>query len=88
MAILKLFINFVESYSLELYGNKSENAEPKNVDDAKNFKTILYWNEAYGSTKYGFCCGQDPFIEYQCPYTNCYVTDNRSHIRTRYELPF
>ena len=46
----------------------------------EKLKTILYWNEAYGSTQYGFCCGQDPFLEFQCPYTNCYATDNRSHL--------
>ena len=39
-------------------------------------KYILFWNEAYGSTKYGFCCGTQPFSV--CPIKNCYVTDNRS----------
>ena len=41
-------------------------------------KYILYWNEAYGSTDYGFCCGRDPYEKYNCPVKNCYATDNRS----------
>ena len=37
----------------------------------------MFWNEAYGSTKYGFCCGKKPFLA--CPdIKDCYVTDNRS----------
>lgn len=50
------------------------------IKSDQTLKTILYWNEAYGSTQYGFCCGQDPYREFQCPYTNCYVTDNRTHL--------
>ncbi len=41
-------------------------------------KYILYFNEAYGSTKYGFCCGQEPFQKLACPVNNCYVTDNHT----------
>jgi hypothetical protein len=33
-----------------------------------NLKYILYWNEAYGTSDYGFCCGQDPFIKVQQTY--------------------
>jgi hypothetical protein len=32
-------------------------------DDSSRPRFILYWNEAYGSTKYGFCCGKQPFVE-------------------------
>ena len=42
----------------------------------KNLKYILFWNEAYGSTKYGFCCGTTPFLD--CPVKDCFVTDDRS----------
>ena len=28
-------------------------------------KSILYWNEAYGSTEYGFCCGQEPYERFK-----------------------
>ena len=42
-------------------------------------KYILFWNEAYGSTKYGFCCGEEPFAE--CPEKNCYVTDDRTLLK-------
>ena len=38
-------------------------------------KYILFWNEAYGSTKYGFCCGRKPFET--CRVKDCYVTDYR-----------
>ena len=54
--------------------------EPSSIQTDQTLKTILYWNEAYGSTQYGFCCGQEPYWKYQCPYTNCYVTDNRTHL--------
>ena len=39
-------------------------------------KYILFWNAAYGSTRYGFCCGESPFKN--CPVKNCYVTDDRN----------
>jgi len=32
--------------------------------DKRRPRFILYWNEAYGSTKYGFCCNRQPFIEH------------------------
>ena len=41
-------------------------------------KYILFWNEAYGSTRYGFCCGEKPFLN--CPVKNCYVTDDREFL--------
>ena len=62
---------------------------PKNKESAtgsskeiktEKLKTILYWNEAYGSTEYGFCCGQNPYFEFECPVKNCYVTNNRSFL--------
>ena len=34
------------------------------IDTTNNetkMKYILYWNEAYGSKEYGFCCGQGMF---------------------------
>ena len=37
---------------------------------------ILFWNKAYGGTKYGFCCGKAPFLE--CQVKDCYITDDRS----------
>ena len=50
--------------------------EKHDVKKSRKQKYILFWNEAYGSTKYGFCCGSQPFSV--CPIKNCYVTDNRS----------
>ena len=47
-------------------------------EKTEKLKTILYWNEAYGSTEYGFCCGQNPYFDFECPVKNCYV-------RHRYE---
>lgn len=53
-------------------------ASLKENNDQGPLKYILYWNEAYGSTEYGFCCGQEPLHKIQCPNTNCYFTNNRS----------
>ena len=49
-------------------------------EKTEKLKTILYWNEAYGSTEYGFCCGQNPYFDFECPVKNCYVTNNRSFL--------
>ena len=46
--------------------------------DSRKPKHILYWNEAYGSTKYGFCCGRDPFVSFGCPVSDCSATDVRN----------
>ena len=43
-----------------------------------NLKYILFWNEAYGTKKYGFCCGEKPFSV--CPVKDCYVTDDRKYL--------
>ena len=52
-------------------------ASLENKNKVPGTKYILFWNEAYGSTKYGFCCGKEPFSI--CPdIKDCYVTDNRS----------
>ena len=51
-------------------GNKEDEVE-------EDPKYILYWNEAYGSRDYGFCCGRDPYEKYNCPVKNCYATNNR-----------
>ena len=48
------------------------------LDSSSSPKYILYWNDAYGSTQYGFCCGQTPFTQQKCPVSNCHSTDNRS----------
>ena len=39
---------------------------------------VLYWNEAYGSREFGFCCGREPLERYQCPQQDCVFTTNRS----------
>ncbi|XP_057371281.1 alpha-(1,3)-fucosyltransferase C-like [Daphnia carinata] len=41
-------------------------------------KSILFWNEAYGSKDYGIGFGQQGFRQLNCPITECYTTDNRS----------
>ena len=48
------------------------------VKEAAKTKHILYWNSAYGSRQYGFCCGRDPFLSHGCPINDCTATDNRS----------
>ena len=49
-------------------------------DDTSKLKHILYWNEAYGSTEYGFCCGQEPYLRFKCASKNCYVTNDRKYL--------
>ena len=39
---------------------------------------MLYWNDAYGSREFGFCCGREPLERYQCPHQDCVFTTNRS----------
>ena len=52
----------------------------KNVEGSSETKYILYWNEAYGTTTYNFCCGKEPFSS--CPgIKDCYVTNNRSLLK-------
>ena len=59
----------------QMHSVKQELSETSNSDT----KYILYWNSAYESTKYGFCCGQKPFLEYNCPVSNCFATDDRNY---------
>ena len=49
-------------------------------------KTILFWNEAYGSKNYGVCCGNEPFQE--CKVKNCYFTDDKNYLDSvdKYDL--
>uniref|UniRef100_A0A0K2TTZ5 Fucosyltransferase n=1 Tax=Lepeophtheirus salmonis TaxID=72036 RepID=A0A0K2TTZ5_LEPSM len=48
-------------------------------NEEETIKYILYWNSAYGSLDYGFCCGKEPYIKFNCrPKRNCFVTNNRS----------
>ena len=54
--------------------------------DRQRLKYLLYWNEAYGSTEYGFCCGQQPFLEKDCPTKNCFATNNRWLFWTNYYI--
>lgn len=64
----------------EKYGGKKAPSPPAAGagDSRAKTKYILYWNSAYGSRQYGFCCGRDPFEESSCPVSDCYATDNRS----------
>ena len=54
--------------------------------DGPNTKYILFWNEAYGSTKYGVCCGRKPFAK--CKVKDCHMTDKRDLLKdvTKYNL--
>ena len=61
---------------LELYGD----SESIKAGQNKPEKFILYWNEAYGSTEYGFCCGQEPYERFHCKSRNCYVTNDRKYL--------
>ena len=65
----------------EKYGKPKFKVAESPINQQK-LKTILYWNEAYGSTEYGFCCGQKPYYEFECPIQNCFVTNNRTHLKS------
>ena len=41
-------------------------------------KTILYWNDFYGSRNFGFCCGRSPYVKHDCSCTNCFTSKDRS----------
>ena len=50
----------------DLYGDpSSKSIELKGKNEKRETKSILYWNEAYGSTEYGFCCGQEPYERFK-----------------------
>ena len=70
--ILEKFNFTWKHFFLDEYGPPKEKSE--------KLKHILYWNEAYGSTEYGFCCGQEPYFKFQCKYTNCFVTNDRNYL--------
>ncbi|XP_076058653.1 alpha-(1,3)-fucosyltransferase C-like [Oratosquilla oratoria] len=44
-------------------------------------KKILIWNEAYGTTTYGFGSGRGPFVRAGCRVDTCFMTANRSLTR-------
>jgi hypothetical protein len=71
----KIEINFSDSKSnfdisnygnnLNLVMNKTRHRDvPQN-----NLKTILFWNDAYGSKIYSIGIGNEPFYTYKCPDT-------------------
>ena len=42
---------------VKLFSELEQTAVTK-TEAKKELKYILFWNEAYGTTEYGFCCGQ------------------------------
>ena len=46
----------------DLYGDPNKTTKKETITKTKS---ILYWNEAYGSTEYGFCCGQEPYERFK-----------------------
>ncbi len=72
----KTFFSFIISVR---YGNGLQSrVQVKNGTGGGSTKYILYWNEAYGSKEYGFCCGAKPYQDFGCKFRNCHVTNNRS----------
>ena len=45
-----------------MYGPPNKTTKKETITKTKS---ILYWNEAYGSTEYGFCCGQEPYERFK-----------------------
>ena len=41
-------------------------------------KSILYWNDFYGSHNFGFCCGRSPYLKHDCKCSNCYTSKDRT----------
>ena len=51
--------------------------KPKLKENPK-LKRILYWNELYGRTNYGFCCGRGPYKKNNCANDACYTSKDRT----------
>jgi hypothetical protein len=45
-------------FDFSLFSESKVIPTTKGAESKKQLKYILYWNEAYGTTEYGFCCGQ------------------------------
>ena len=41
-------------------------------------KSILYWNDFYGSHNFGFCCGRSPYLKHDCQCSNCFTSKDRT----------
>ena len=41
-------------------------------------KKILFFTNFFTTSDWEFGFGQQPFIDYQCPVSNCYTTNNKT----------
>ena len=52
------FIRTLIVRSISDLGKTANKIGDEGIKSEKKLKYILYWNKAYGSDDYGFCCGQ------------------------------
>ncbi|KAK2712742.1 alpha-(1,3)-fucosyltransferase C-like isoform X2 [Artemia franciscana] len=50
------------------------------IQQSNSTKVILLWNSLFDSADYYFGFGDAPFKESHCDYTDCYVTNDKSHL--------
>ena len=63
--------------SLSVFDHQPSHNLIRPLDDDKQFKKILFWNEAYGGKTYDIGLGRDVFRQAGCPVWQCSSTDDR-----------
>ena len=58
LAIFCLLVIIKSGHVTLVYDDYTKDTDEDISKNATELKYILYWNEAYGSKEYGFCCGQ------------------------------
>ena len=64
---------YYEGQDVTINTNKKYNASSKWED---GLKTILFYTPFFHMIDFQFGFGQQPFIDYGCPVTNCYTTND------------
>lgn len=88
VSVENLTIQKSEPAAKETSGERtSEHSDDTTLSSAYNenykvnsMKHILYYTNYWEGKDFQFGIGQQPFIDYKCPYTNCYATNNRTHL--------
>ena len=63
---------------LPINGQQGASAS-KQLKVHNNFKYILYYTKYWGTPDFQFGIGHQPFLDYQCPQSNCVVTDDPNY---------
>ena len=62
--------------------------EPNKTVTFNQLKKILFFTQYFSTNDWEFGFGQQPFIDYQCPVTNCYTTNNKSLLGKQMNILF